>query len=353
MKIFAFLAEPASYTVDRNISVYDPMRVEYCYIAGDSEAKNTRNEETKSVLNKLPKNLQFKYIRHVLQEYDTIIYNGYTGRLFILLFLMNLLYRKPIGIDSDTQYREPSSLIKRWLKRIYLNIVFRNKNIYGLAGGNFTHKDLFRKFGMKEERILLMPMMVDNSRFDYAEYEQRQTDVMRFVYVGRLIECKNIETLIRAYINYHTIHANSELHIVGKGVLEEVLKDKYSSFESVFFDGPKYGEELMEVYQENNVLVLPSTYEPWGLVVNEAMSAGMPVLVSNEVGAHYDLVDGKNTGFVFDAKDEQSLLTAMERISDIETYRKYAKNAYNYLHNYWNYSLYRKCMENFIKATVR
>ena len=46
----------------------------------------------------------------------------------------------------------------------------------------------------------------------------------------------------------------------------------------------------------NHVLILPSTYEPWGLVVNEAMAAGMPVLVSNEVGAHYDLVDGNDTG---------------------------------------------------------
>ena len=120
----------------------------------------------------------------------------------------------------------------------------------------------------------------------------------------------------------------------------------------IIFDGPKYGDDLLAVYRQNHVLVLPSTYEPWGLVVNEAMSAGMPVLVSNEVGAHYDLVDGNDTGFVFDAYEEQSLIDAMEQISNMDTYKKYADNAYNFMHNYWNYSLYRKCLEYFINKTA-
>ena len=233
-----------------------------------------------------------------------------------------------------------------------MNFVFGNKHVYGLAGGNHTHKNLFRNFGMKEDRIVLMPMMVDNSRFDNAEYKQRSTEVIRFVYVGRLIECKNLDLMIRAFVAHHQKYHNSELHIVGKGVLEESLKKKYASCDFVFFDGPKYGDDLLAVYRQNHVLVLPSTYEPWGLVVNEAMSAGMPVLVSNEVGAHYDLVDGNDTGFVFDAYEEQSLIDAMEQISNMDTYKKYADNAYNFMHNYWNYSLYRKCLEYFINKTA-
>lgn len=352
MNVFAFLAEPASYTVDRNLKVYVPMGIDYCYLLGNSEAKNTREEKVKDVLVHFSKRQQWKYIRRVLREYDTVIFNGYTGLSFLMLFVLNLWYRKSIGIDSDTQYREPSGLFKRCLKRIYLNFVFGNKHVYGLAGGNHTHKNLFRNFGWKEDRIVLMPMMVDNSRFDNAEYKQRSTEVIRFVYVGRLIECKNLDLMIRAFVAHHQKYHNSELHIVGKGVLEESLKKKYASCDFVFFDGPKYGDDLLAVYRQNHVLVLPSTYEPWGLVVNEAMSAGMPVLVSNEVGAHYDLVDGNDTGFVFDAYEEQSLIDAMEQISNMDTYKKYADNAYNFMHNYWNYSLYRKCLEYFINKTA-
>lgn len=353
MKVFAFLAEPASYTVDRNLKVYVPMGIDYCYLLGNSEAKNTRKEKVKDVLVHFSKWKQWKYMRHVLKEYDAVIFNGYTGLSFLMLFVLNLWYRKSIGIDSDTQYREPSGLFKRCLKRIYLNFVFGNKHVYGLAGGNHTHKDLFRNFGMKEDRIVLMPMMVDNSRFDNAEYKQRSTEIIRFVYVGRLVECKNLDLMIRAFVVHHQKYPNSELHIVGKGVLEESLKKKYASYDFVFFNGPKYGDDLLVVYRQNHVLVLPSTYEPWGLVVNEAMSAGMPVLVSSEVGAHYDLVDGNDTGFVFDSCDEQSLVDVMGQISNIDTYKKYADNAYNFMHNYWNYSLYGKCLEDFINKTAR
>ena len=162
--------------VDRNLKVYVPMGIDYCYLLGNSEAKNTREEKVKDVLVHFSKRQQWKYIRRVLREYDTVIFNGYTGLSFLMLFVLNLWYRKSIGIDSDTQYREPSGLFKRCLKRIYLNFVFGNKHVYGLAGGNHTHKNLFRNFGMKEDRIVLMPMMVDNSRFDNAEYKQRSTE---------------------------------------------------------------------------------------------------------------------------------------------------------------------------------
>lgn len=50
MNVFAFLAEPASYTVDRNLKVYVPMGIDYCYLLGNSEAKNTREEKVKDVL---------------------------------------------------------------------------------------------------------------------------------------------------------------------------------------------------------------------------------------------------------------------------------------------------------------
>lgn len=160
MKVFAFLAEPASYTVDRNLKVYVPMGIDYCYLLGDSEAKNTGGEGKKDVFADLAKWQQWCYMRRILKKYDTIIFNGYTGLSFLMLFVLNLWYSKSIGIDSDTQYREPVGLFKRWGKRIYLSIVFGNKHTYGLAGGNYTHKDLFRKFGMAQERIVCSSILL-------------------------------------------------------------------------------------------------------------------------------------------------------------------------------------------------
>lgn len=347
-KVFAFLTEPASYTVDRNLKIYNPLGVDYCYMHGDSDAKNSIEEGNITILQNLSVRQRLSYMHKVLIKYDIIIFNGYTGILFLTLFTLNLWYRKALGIDSDTQYREPESAIKKWIKRKYLNFIFGKKHVYGLAGGNYTHKELFLNYGMDKSRVLLMPMMVNNEIFYNENFKTKPTDVFRFLYVGRLIKCKNIEFMIQAFNQFHQLYPNSELHIVGKGEMGEYLRNKYVSSKTVFFDGAKYGQELLQVYKDSHVLILPSTYEPWGLVVNEAMCGGLPVLVSEEVGARYDLVDGYETGLVFKSNNEQNLVDAMEKISQETVYKQYSVNAYKRMHEFWNYDLYEKCLNDFL-----
>ncbi len=65
--------------------------------------------------------------------------------------------------------------------------------------------------------------------------------------------------MIRSFLAYHQKYENSELHIVGKGAFGEVLKKKYESYGSVF-RWTKYGDDLLNVYRQNHVLILPSTY---------------------------------------------------------------------------------------------
>lgn len=348
-KIFAFLTEPASYTVDRNVNVFVHKRIDYCYINSKSEAKSIISVEgVKDILSEMTLYQKIRYIQNVLRTYDKVIYNGYANFCFLIVFLLNYWYRKPIGIESDTQYSEPSNVFVRLIKRIYLKIVFGNKYIYGLAGGSCSHKDLFRKYGMQEKRILLLPMMVNNLRFDDPAFVFKKTNPFRFVYVGRLIECKNVEFMIRAFLKFHKKCTCSELHIVGNGVLENSLRQRYVACEGIYFHGAKYGGDLLDMYRDTNVLILPSVQESWGLVVNEAMCAGLPVLVSEEVGARYDLVDGHETGLVFKSNDEQNLVNAMEKISQETVYKQYSVNAYKRMHEFWNYDLYEKCLNDFL-----
>ena len=100
-----------------------------------------------------------------------IIFNGfYEVELYFLLFFSFCRRNNlKIGLDSDTQLNIPSSFFKRVLKKTVLRFLFKNKRVYGLAGGNKSHKELFRYYGMKEERIFLMPMMVDNSKYLKAD----------------------------------------------------------------------------------------------------------------------------------------------------------------------------------------
>jgi glycosyltransferase involved in cell wall biosynthesis len=63
--------------------------------------------------------------------------------------------------------------------------------------------------------------------------------------------------------------------------------------------GRLQGDDLLSAYCSADVFVLPSSFEPWGLVVNEAMAAGLPVVISDRVGCGSDLVEGHDTGIVY------------------------------------------------------
>lgn len=350
MKVFAFLTEPASYTVDRNNAIYKSRGIEYCYLHSKSKAKTIIKEDNITFLDTIPFFRRYQFLKYTLATYDIIIINGYNSAFFIVLFILNLLYHKPIGIDSDTPYNEPHNLIRRWIKRLYLCLIFRTKYIYGLAGGSYVHKDLFRNYGMSENRIMLMPMVVDCNKFQAPIYFNKPLRPFRFLYVGRFVPCKNIEFLIKTFIKYHIENPSTELHLIGTGPLLNTLSNKYQSYHGIFFNGAKYNSELISFYHSCNVLILPSLYEPWGLVINEAMTAGLPVLVSTAVGARYDLVDKKNTGFVFDPTKPDTLLKCMRKISKINIYQEFSHNSWELVHNQWNYDLYRSCLDLFIKT---
>ena len=132
------------------------------------------------------------------------------------------------------------------------------------------------------------------------------------------------------------------MKLIGDGALFSDLQKKYSN-NNIKFLGPVFGEDLIHEYKNSNVLVLASKSEQWGLVINEAMSSGLPVITSKHVGANFDLVKDKNTGFIFDADKEGDLQEKMLILyQNKEQYEFFSENAYNLIHNYWNYSLYSK-----------
>ncbi|MCM1291730.1 MAG: glycosyltransferase family 4 protein [Bacteroides sp.] len=347
IRVFAILQEPASYTVDRNRAVYDKLGIDYCYINNTSEAKSGERK-TDCLSNLNDRELHAK-LNAILSNYDIVIMNGYTGKVFRCLYKLNKHHKRIIGIDSDTQLRIPGNPVKRLVKWMWLSTVFRNKHYYGLAGGSSSHKDLFRYYGMKEQRICLMPMMVNNEKFTRKETSPCKEAGFRFLYVGRIIEVKNIPVMLDAFVKAFGNCGDVELRVVGKGELLDCYKNKYKQFSNIDFAGPKYGDELVREYHQASVFVLPSLSEPWGLVVNEAMAAGLPVIVSNQVGAAHDLVEGHDSGFIFPYAEVDKLSECMQRlVNDKELYDKYASNATDFMKNHWNYDLYTKCLLDFI-----
>ena len=351
-KVLAILMEPAQYTLDRNRLVYDPGRIDYVYLHAESAASDVQAAALFSSTGLLHK---IRVLQKILRRYDTVIINGYNTLEFILLWTLNLFYRRSIGIESDTPLRIPKSCLKKIVKWIYLHIIFAPRWIYGLAGGTKSHMQLFMHYGMPEQRVFLMPMVIDNSKFNNPHHASPENDnVFRFLYVGRLVPCKGLETLLEAFSKLHeSLPLKTELILVGGGEQEADLKDVWQNVDGISFVGKKYGNNLIEFYRRGNCLVLPSKTEPWGLVVNEAMAAGLPVIVSDSVGAQWDLVESKETGIIFPTGDVDALYAAMKTLAENKTLcHRYGENARHLLNQYWNFDLYRKCLDNFLTKTT-
>jgi glycosyltransferase involved in cell wall biosynthesis len=212
-----------------------------------------------------------------------------------------------------------------------------------VAGG--PQRDYFSSLGMVPEKIVLGYDAVDNDFFIKAAAQARmQADALRakhglpkryFLNVGRMVWKKNLETLVDAYreVRKRIGEACPRLVFVGSGRLEKNLQERclaagLSFFKSgdagsasrhsdadVFFLGFRQAEELPDFYALASAFILPSREEEWGLVVNEAMASGLPVLVSRVAGCAQDLVrDGEN-GFLFDPFDVNALAGYLERIA--------------------------------------
>lgn len=345
MKVFAILHEPASYTVDRNKAVYEPLGVKYEYMHKGAYASDS---DVDAVVLPLKLGELVKRLRQILAENDVVIMNGYSNKIFIILFLLNIFYRKPIGIDSDTQLSIPSNPIKRLFKWIYLRTIFSNSSVYGLAGGTGRHKELFSHYGMSKERIFLMPMVVNNKQF--IKDKSIAHDTFTFLFVGRIIECKNLDLLLSAFVEEFSNSSTVYLDVVGDGPLLPYLKKQYCEYKNIIFSGKCISNSLVAKYHSADVFILPSISEQWGLVVNEAMAARLPVIVSDQVGAAHDLVEGKETGFVFKwngVDDLQRKMCAMYENRDM--CKRFAMNASKLMHEYWNYDLYRDSLIKFIE----
>ena len=345
MKVFCFFVEPASYTLDLASNIYDKNEIDYCFIKSNSLVVSG-SKSNKDFLDKKSWISRFSYVLNCFKNNDFIIINGYNNYPFILTFIFNFfsVKKRCIATDSDTQLVIPNNSLKRFVKWRYLSFIFQNKYVLGFAGGSNSHKALFRHYGMKEDRIFLMPMMVDNSKF--YSVKKHPYNPFTFLFVGRLVSHKNVEHLIQQF-NINFSDKDAVLKIVGDGEQGEYLIEKYTS-EKVIFMGKKFNQELIAEYLSASCFVCPSLFEPWGLVVNEALSAGLPVIASKEVGACFDLIKDKETGFI--AEDMQDFGQMMLTLfNDAELLKLYSKNASYLMKNNWNYDLYNNCLNKAIK----
>ena len=196
------------------------------------------------------------------------------------------------------------------IKRIYTR-PFRAAHVYGRS-----NEEYLLKLGVPRDRIFTKRAVLDTGLFQPRPRPSPRPPAKTLVFVGRLSPEKNLHRLLLALgqVPQDAARPRLLLRIVGYGPLEQALRCEVARLALqpfVEFRGPAAQSDLPAIYSAADALVLPSTSEPWGLVVNEAMCCGLPVLVSNRCGCAADLVTPE-TGWMFDPTDVPRLASTLE-----------------------------------------
>ncbi len=146
-----------------------------------------------------------------------------------------------------------------------------------------------------------------------------------FTAVARFVEKKNLALLIDAYGRYRALAGDAARPLVlcGAGPLEGALRAEAQGIEGIRFAGFVQAEVVARTLATSLALVLPSLEEQWGLVVNEALAMGVPVLVTDRVGARDSLVRSAVDGYLFETDNAEGLARLMHRLAaDADEWRR-------------------------------
>jgi glycosyltransferase involved in cell wall biosynthesis len=251
---------------------------------------------------------------------DLVIMPGYhRAEYWAMLAVCIVLRRKrAVFCDSTTADRPRVAwrdLAKRWF--------------FGWCNGFFCYgtrsKEYLMSYGVSESKIAFrcqaaaLPHDYSEAKVlaHYASNWRGRADQPHFVYVGRLSSEKGLEDLFSAFCILHQRFPRARLDFIGAGPLKEHLKRRAAGLKmthAISFPGSKSLDEIAVLFQTCTALVLPSHSEPWGLVVNEALSYGCPVVVSSVCGCTPDLVRDGVTGYSFEVGNVDDLVRALDSV---------------------------------------
>ena len=247
---------------------------------------------------------------------QVIVSVGWADRAYQRLLLAAQQRHIPLVIVSDSRQRdEPRNSAKEWLKCQLLH----GYSAALVAG--FESRKYLERLGFPRDAIFQPWDVVDNSFFAQGPLQEaHQRTIIRsapcFLCVSRFVAKKNHLGLLAAYSRYQFEGGGWGLCLIGAGPLQADLELAIAQLphpSRVQLHPFQQLSELAASYSEASAFVLASSSDQWGLVVNEAMAAGLPCLVSSGCGCAMDLIEHGRTGWCFDPASYQQLTALMHR----------------------------------------
>ena len=261
-------------------------------------------------------------VSHLWQrKYDVLVCLGWTMPNTVLARFVSALRHTPVILWDESIPHSPGTLKKTMLPML--------RRYFGSFQGYLAASSWCREYmvemGAVPERVVVFPQVADNVFFQSENARLRpQRDILKRVlgittarvilFVGQLIPRKGVSNLMAVFESIAMQDEKVSLVLVGEGELRDELQTQRAASrhaDRIFIQAFAAQEELPTYYALADVFVLPSLYDTFGVVVNEAMASGLPVVTTQNVGAVADLVTDGVNGLVVAPGDANALMQAL------------------------------------------
>jgi glycosyltransferase involved in cell wall biosynthesis len=244
-----------------------------------------------------------------------VIVSGFSKLPFsFVIFIIWLTNRPFINWSEDVQING-GSYIKKWLWILYAKLL-NTRKASAFAISNNAKKQLI-DFGVREEKIKIMPYATNLNSYQIdLNDDQGIRDFSKgrkvFLFCGAYCKRKGIDSLIKAFSEIES--DDWVLVLVGKNISGNEFLSILNSTpkrDLIFDRGPVDYNRMSSIYKAADVFILPSRYDGWGSVLNEAASIGLPLIATSSCGASEHLIESGGNGYIVDSESYESIKSAM------------------------------------------
>lgn len=277
----------------------------------------------------LPKGLikKFGYLIRQIFKSDVVVIYGYFNPWQKLGILLSKFFFKKLVLTSDATYLQGKFESRGWKLRLkpFIQKILYNYIANGLWVPSTASLHYHQSIGVQSSQLAITPYVVDEELISQVQAAM-QVDAFRmanaiptnafvFIFCAKFIERKRPLDVIAAFAQVANLGKETYLIMIGDGPLRKEMEDSIRNLnitDKVLFPGLIPYTILPEWYTAADILVFSSEHEPYGLPVNEAMLCGIPVIVSDRIGARLDLVEEGITGWIYPVGDINALAAYMD-----------------------------------------
>jgi glycosyltransferase involved in cell wall biosynthesis len=265
--------------------------------------------------------LALALIRDVIRnKSELVVIPGYHRFEYWAMLWTCIILRRKRAVFCDSTSRENIRIRSKEIAKSFFFLQCQGFFCYGARS-----KEYIQSYGIDPKLIYspcqaaALPHAYDASSIlgRYRASQRRDCESPTFLFVGRLSKEKGLGDLLAAFRSVQQQLPKAKLLLAGPGSERDWLQSQAAAWglgSSITFLGNQTPDQIGELLESSSALVLPSRREPWGLVVNEALSYGCPVVVSEVCGCIPELVVDGVTGYAFPAGDTVALRDSMLRV---------------------------------------